>query len=279
LLFSGDSWGELRAWSYAGEMPELKWNAPQAHDGWLRGLDVSPDGQWLVSCGSDRKVRICAAADGGQSRTLVDGDEDIFCVRFHPDGQSLFIGDGKGLVQQRQIASGEILHSFDASKLYLYQRLQDVGGVRCLAVDASGQRLAVGGTKPNGGGSVTGTPLVLVFDIADGRLLHELELGTTNDVFVLDAAWHRDGFLMMVTSGQPGAGKFLFQRAEDREPFYVTTKLQNCHSLGLHPDGRRLAVVSTNRGSNGNGRPLNKDGQYVGNHSPIDLFTLPESAS
>ena len=28
-------------------------------------------------------------------------------------------------------------------------------------------------------------------------------------------------------------------------------------------------------GSNGNGRPLDKDGKYKGNSSPIHLFSLP----
>jgi hypothetical protein len=42
----------------------------------------------------------------------------------------------------------------------------------------------------------------------------------------------------------------------------------------MHPNGQLLAVTATNRGSNGNGRRLNKDGEYAGNTSPVHLFEL-----
>ena len=40
-------------------------------------------------------------------------------------------------------------------------------------------------------------------------------------------------------------------------------------------DRRTLAVAATNTGSNGNGKRLDKDGNYVGNHSPVHVFALP----
>ena len=79
---------------------------------------------------------------------------------------------------------------------------------------------------------------------------------------------------MAVASGNPGSGKLFFARAEDKEPFYVTTKMANCHSLAVHPDGRQLAVAGTNTGSNGNGRLLGKNKEYPGNFSPLHLFDL-----
>lgn len=275
LLFSADSWGELRAWSYAAEPPQEKWSVADAHAGWIRDLDVSPDGRTLASCGSDRKARLWTAADGSEPCVLADYGEDIYCVRFHSDGQSLLTGDAKGIVKQWRLADGQATREFNAGKLFLYHRLQDVGGVRCLAFDREGQRLAVGGTKPNGGGSVTGIPLVMIFDTSSGEVLHEMELGSTQDVYVCDLAWHEAGFLIVATSGQPGNGKFLLQRPEDKEPLFSTTKLSNCHSISRHPAGRRIAVVTTNRNSNGNGRPLDKDGRYPGNHSPICFFEFP----
>ena len=36
-------------------------------------------------------------------------------------------------------------------------------------------------------------------------------------------------------------------------PFFLSAKMANCHSLSMHPDGRRFAVVAANKGSNGNG--------------------------
>ena len=45
--------------------------------------------------------------------------------------------------------------------------------------------------------------------------------------------------------------------------------------LALSPDRRTLAVAATNTGSNGNGKRLDKEGNYVGNHSPVHVFALP----
>ncbi len=277
-LYSADSWGQLRAWPYADEQRQTKWSIAAAHDGWIRQLCVSPDGKLLASCASDRRVRVWSTADGKLQQEVAAYGEDIYCVRFHPDGKSLLTGDQKGIVKLWDLASGNSVRQFDASELFQYSRLQDVGGVRCLDLDGAGKRLACGGTKPSNGGSVTGIPTLLVFDFDSGELKHSLELGTTNDVYVCDVQWHAEGFFMAVTSGQPGAGKLLFQLVEEKEPLFVTTKMSNCHSLSLHPDGDRLAVVATNRNSNGNGRRLNKDGEYEGNTSPIHIFELTQPA-
>ena len=82
---------------------------------------------------------------------------------------------------------------------------------------------------------------------------------------------------MAVTSGTPGQGQVVFQRPDDEKPFFTTTKLSNCHSIHLHEPTGRFAVVATNRGSNGNGRRLGKDGEYEGNNSPIHLFQFAEA--
>jgi WD40 repeat protein len=278
LLFTADTWGRLFAWPYTVEKPEPKWKVEAAHDGWIRQLAASPDGKLLATCGIDRRVRVWSADDGSRVHDFDGHQEDVFSVCFAPDGKSLVSGDLKGVVKQWDLANGTCVRDFDARALYAYYRIQDVGGVRCLAFNRDGTRLACAGTRPKNDGNVQGVPLVLVFDFATGELKQTIEMGNDGDVYVCDLAWHADGFLMAVTSGNPGTGKFLFQYPEDKQPFFVTTKLANCHSLSVHPDGRRLAVAATSKGSNGNGRPLNKDGQYEGNTSPIHLFELPAAS-
>ena len=115
---------------------------------------------------------------------------------------------------------------------------------------------------------------MLLFDYNTGEQIESADLGGTEDGFVFDIHFHSDDFLMAVTSGQPGKGKFLYHRVGDEKSIFSTTKLSNCHSLSLSPDGNQLAVTATNKGSNGNGRRLDKDGNYVGNSTPIHLFTL-----
>jgi WD40 repeat protein len=273
-LYSADSWGRLCAWNYADPQPKPIWSVENAHNGWIRQLAISPDGSKLASCGIDMKVRTWSADDGQKQLELGEPGQEFYSLAFHPDGKSLLSGDLLGVIRQYDAADGKETRQFDAKILYLLSRLQDVGGVRVLAFDREGKTLLAAGTKPSVGANVQGTPHVLFFDWETGQLKHTFKHGADGDGFVYDAAFHADGFVMAVTSGNPGAGKFFFFRPEEAQPFYLNTKMPNCHTLAVHPNGWRLAVSSTNGGSNGNGRQL-KNGVYEGNFSPLNLWDLP----
>ncbi len=272
-LFTADTWGEVRCWEYAAEEPKLLSTIKSAHDGWIRDLVVSSDGKLLATCGRDQKVRIWSV-DGKKLHEFDDHHEDVCSLAFHPDSKSLVSGDFFGNVLHWNIAGGKKTREFDCKIMHTRSRLQDVGGVRRLLFDAAGKTLACAGTKPKNGGNVQGTPTILVFDWKSGKLQHTMSVGATSDGFVYDLAFHPDGFIMAVTSGNPGTGKFYFHRPADEKPFFLSTKMRNCHSLAVHPDGKRLIVSATNNGSNGNGRRL-KDGKYPGNYSPLHLWDLP----
>lgn len=277
-VLTADSWGRLRCWPYADEKPQPRWEVEAAHDGWIRALAVSPDGKTLASCGVDQSVRLWSTRDGRRLQKLVGHNDDVLALAFAPDGRSLVSGDLPGVVKSWDIANGKQHRDFDASVLYVYDRIQNVGGVRALAFDSAGKRLIVGGCRPAGGGFVKGTPVMLVFDYASGKRVESVDLGGTQDGFVFDIHCHDDDILMVVTSGQPGKGQLLYRRFGAAKPIFTTTKLSNCHSLSMHPEGTHLAVTSTNKGSNGNGRRLDKDGNYVGNSTPIHLFALGSEA-
>lgn len=277
LLFSGDSWGQLCCWSaYSAEQPALKWKHEQAHNGWIRDLAVSPDGKLLASCGSDRIARVWSAEDGTKQHELANFGQDLFRLRFLPDG-TLVIGDDRGIVKQWKLDSS-LVRQFDASPLYSLSRLQDCGGVHALAVDREGKLLAAGGTTPKNGGTLVGAPTVFVFDVATGEMKHRLTLGSENDCMVADIRFHDEGFLSVVTYGTPGSGQLIYIVPEEKTPFFTHKQVQNIHSLAWHPDGKRFVVAGTNGGSNGNGRPLDKDGKYLTNQSPLHVFALPEGA-
>lgn len=272
VLFTADSWGRLSAWHYADEAPEPIWSIPEGHDGWIRAISVSPDGAYLATCGRDRFVRIRSAADGALVREMEQQPEDLFSVKFHPSGEWVVSGDLKGTVKVFETVSGTTVRTMDASALYKYDRIQDVGGVWCLEFDSSGDRLFCAGVTPNRGATVQGEPTVLAFDFATGEQRHAMKLGAAKNCYVHDLCWHRAGFLAAVTSGTPGTGQFVLIRPGDEKPFFADTKIPNCHSVTLHPDGKRIVVTATNKGSNGNGRRLDADGNYPGNTSPIHVF-------
>ena len=272
-FYTVDSWGHLRAWSYGEGEPQLVWSHEHAHDGWIRGLAVSADGKRLATCGLDQMVRVWSAEDGAKQHELAGHSEDVFSVAFDPAGDTLVSGDLKGVIKQWQVSDGKLLRQFDGKSLYVLSRLQDVGGVRALVFDPSGAILAASGMLPSSGGNVQGIPAILLFDVASGELKQTLKVGANGDGFVYDFHFHTDGFLMAVSSGNPGKGNLFFQRPGDEQPFLQISKMANCHALAVHPDGKRLIVSATNTGSNGNGRQL-KDGKYRGNFSPLFILEM-----
>ena len=275
LLFAADSWGRLCAWPFAEKAPKPLWTVAQAHDGWVRQLAVSPDGKALASCGKDGFVRVWSPEKGEKSKEWSHA-HDVLSLAFAPDSRSLVAGDLRGQVHQRDLATGKVAHVCDAREMYRLDRIQDVGGVRCLAFSPDGKTLVAGGAIPSSGGFVQGTALLVYFDGA-GKRKQAVKIGTTNDVYVLDLSWHREGYVMAVTSGQPGQGKLLFHRPGEAQPFFLDASMANCHSLAVHPGGQRLIVSATNGGSNGNGRSLNGKKEYPGNWSPLHIWDLPKS--
>ncbi len=277
-VVAADSWGNLAAWSYCDDAAAPSWKVEKAHDGWIRSICVSPDGVLLASCGRDGHVRLWSAEGRKLGETTFGGD--LYVVRFSPDGMSLFVGAFEGKVTQLELTivgdkrSLTKLRDFDCSPLWKPNRLQDVGGVRALNVSADGATLLVGGTQPSVGGNVQGKPTVLVFDVATGTLKTKKELGADGDVFVTDIQAGSDGVWLISTSGNPGQGKFLVTRIEDEQPLFET-KLSNTHAVRLHPSGKWLALLTTNAGSNGNGKVLDKDGNYRGNNSPLAVMLFP----
>jgi len=274
-LFTGDSWGELRAWNYAEREPQCVLTQAGAHDGWIRSLAISGDGRLLATCGRDKKVCIWTV-EGKKLHELTAHNDDVFCVAFHPDNRSLVSGDQHGNIFQWDVTTGQKTRDLNARVLYMLSRLQDVGGVRRLEFNSAGTVLAAAGTRPSGGGNVQGVPTILLFDWKTGQVQHTLAVGGEGDGFVYDLAFHSGGFVMAVTSGNPGAGKFFFHQPGDAAPFFLHTGLPNCQSLAVHPNGNRLVVASTNAGSNGNGRQL-RNGEYPGNFSPLHVWEIPQS--
>ena len=273
VLFAADTWGKLTATAYEGDAPKPLWENATAHDGWIRRLAVSPDGQHLATCGRDQFVRVWTTA--GKLVAEHRAEEEVFAVTFAPEGKVVAFGDLKGRVKTWDFGTKQMVREFDAAVLFMVSRLQDVCGLRVLAFIDGGKSLVVGGCEPAGGGFLEGAPVLVKFDTATGKKQTEWKFGAAKDGFVLDVAWHPGGYLILVTSGQPGSGKIMFLRPGEKEPFFTHTNVANVHSVTLHPDGKRFAVAAMNKASNGNGRQLTKDGQYAGNTSPVHLFEIP----
>lgn len=274
-LFSGDSWGKLCCWDLVDAQSKPQWTIDAAHESWLRAIAVSADGKLIATCGMDKRVRVRAADSGKLIRDFSGHTDDVFALAFHADNKSVVSGDLQGKIKQWDLSSGQQVREFDAGLLFAAHRLQDVGGVRVLALSPDNSQLVAAGTQPKNGGNVQGVPTILVFDWKSGKLVKTMEVGQASDVYVSDLQFHAAGFLIVTTSGNPGTGKLLYLHIKDQKPFFTSTKMANCKAVSVHPNGLRIAVTAVNRGSNGNGRRLGKDGEYAGNSSPIHIFDMP----
>lgn len=273
-LFSVDSWGRLCAWPWRDEAASPYWSVDEAHDGWIRSLAVSSDGSLLATAGRDQSVRIWSAADGSLKQELPQHSHDICQVAIHPEGKSVVSGDLMGTVRHWDLESGECVRELSFEKMHLYDRIQDVPGIYVLKFDESGETLICAGGQPTRTGNHQGIPVLHQIDWTSLEVRKTQTFGVDKDGFVFDVAWHPDGYFAIATSGNPGAGQFLLARPEDEKAFFTYTKMSNCHTLALHPDGNSVVVAATNRNSQGNGAVRDKDGDYVGNSSPLHVFSL-----
>jgi WD40 repeat protein len=275
-MFTADSWGQLRAQTFAEDAPQIAWKLDAAHDGWLRQIAISSDGSHLATCGRDQAVRIWTAE--GKPVAEHRHNEDVFTVVFSPDDKQVVFSDLKGSIQTWDFGAKKIGRTFDGSIFYKIDRIQDICGLRGLAFYAGGKLLLASGSLPDHGGTIQSTPMLLAFDFATGEQKHKFTYGAVKDGFIEDLAIHPDGYIMAVTSGDVGNGRLLMFRPEEKEPFDSATQLPNCQAIALHPDGRRFVIASTNRDSAGNGRRTDKEGTYFANTSPMNLFELPAKA-
>ncbi len=276
-VISADSWGRLSCWDYTAESTEPVWTLPEAHDGWIRCVAVSPDGATVATGGNGGVVRLWSTSDGKLKQELPHSHR-VFSLRFHPQENAMATGDLPGVVRHWNLKDGKETRQFDAATLYNDEteskgRIQQCGGVRFLQFNQQGTQLACCGQQAPSGGFATGTPCVLVFDWKSGKLLREMPTGGAQDGFAYDVQFHPEGFVMATSSAFPGKGHVWFWRPEDEEAFYTSKKLPNGRSVSLHPDGTKIAHLIS-KSPNGNGRSL-KGGEYPGGTAVITLLEFP----
>lgn len=275
-MLSVDSWGQLRAWSVAEPQPSTKWNAEQAHDGWIHDLAVSEDGKIAATVGFDRILRLWSTEDGSLLKEFPKHEHHVYRVAIHPDSSSVVTADLHGTLRHWSIAKGTCERELTLEKMHYYDRIQDVPGIYVLQFEKDGVLICAGG-QPSRIQNHQGIPTIHRIDWASFEPASVQSFGKEADGFVFDLARHTDEISVAVTSGNPGAGQLLLLQNDAAEPFFKYTKMSNCHNLAMHPDRKRFVVSATNRNSQGNGAVRDKEGAYLGNNSPLHVFELAEA--
>ena len=168
----------------------------------------------------------------------------------------------------------KLVRTLDASALYLrptvngFKEINDVGGVRCMAVRPGGQWLIAGGTQPATSGFLTGKPTAVCFDYTTGTVAHtwQWEKAEPAEGFVMGLAWHPGGYVLAATSGQPGKGAVVGWRPGEAKEVYLARTFPHGRTVAVHPDGKRVALVQVRQARRRRRqRPaVTTAGEYVG---------------
>ncbi len=216
----------------------------EAHDGWIRAVDVSPDRKLIATVGNDLKVKLWSAADGKPVREMSGHKSHIYNVAFHPDGKRLVTGDLKCNLIDWDIETGKQIRSWKIESLLKYDKKFKafIGGFRSMTFSEDGNQLACSGiTNVSNAFAGIGNPSVPVFDWKKGELLIEhLSKGKLKGVG-WGVAIHPDGTIIACVGGS--GGHLLFWKPDDANEFFSMKLKNDARDLDLSPDGRHLATA------------------------------------
>jgi WD40 repeat protein len=276
-MFTGDYWGRIHSWQYDQPQPHALKELDMAHDGILRDMALTTDGRTLLTCGRDKVARAWNTDDLSLIREFVGHKDDIYSLAISPDGQSLVTGDQLGIVKEWNIESGKHVRDIDASALLSdpYKNgFVDMGGVRRMAFDREGKRLACTGMVK--GKSFTfsvGSLGILEFDWETGEQIRSME--PEGGGFMKGVLYLPNGTLVTAAEGphgKPHGGLWFWKDGASTEPLFFLQKFFQIKEIDLHPDGLHLAAPHFHAlGHGGNGK---RPGDYTTNQGSVRVYRM-----
>lgn len=183
-------------------------------------------------------------SDGAKVREFTGHQRDIYRVLFHPSGTWLLSGDLDGKIQQWEVATGNLVRTFDAAPLHTYAGGQQVhyGGARALVLSPDAKWLVAGGlhkaTNPLGN---VQEPLAIRFEWESGKAVrNHLTDGNPNER-IWGMHYHTEGFVSACLGGNKGA--IVFWNEAEEKPFHSFALPASARGMSAQPDGVRLATA------------------------------------
>ncbi len=189
-------------------------------EGWITGFDIHPSGQWLITGGSDRKLRKWAWGDKTKPLVEVDGHQGwIEAVAYSLDGKSLATA-GSDLKVRLWDSDG--MKSLDTYSAHAKP-------IRDLTWSPDGKFIYTGGEDGK----------IVVYELAAKKIVRTLEFGNVNEQQGQDPA--QSGVFRLAISPD---GKWLAAAGQNKFGLYnlQTGNLVAAENLGFdtvfYPQGR-----------------------------------------
>jgi len=235
-LISGGCEGRLIWWSILEAQPKAI-RSVEAHAGWIRGVEISPDGGMLVSVGNDQVIRLWKADTGEKLHEWPAHERHIYSAAFHPDRQHLLTGDLLGKICVWKLSDRTLVRTLDATTLYSPNKGQNAefGGVRSLAISPNGNEVYAAGThKGSNPFGAVHEPLLLRFNWADGALTKSHVCDGIPGGLLYRTAPLNDATLTAVSGGSSG-GILLFFNATQEKEFHRAGLPSLARDMDIHP--------------------------------------------
>ena len=186
-LVSGGYDGRLIWWD-----PETRQQVRSihAHDKWIREVQATPDGRFVVSVADDMLGRVWDIENGTHLRDLSGHalrtphhfPSMLYACAISSDGRYVATGDRVGHNVVWDLHNGEQLGTVETPVMYTWdpkQRIHSIGGVRSLAFSVDAKLLAVGGIGTIGNiDHLDAFGRIEIFDWQKGERVFELVVDT-----------------------------------------------------------------------------------------------------